>query len=33
VMYLVDDDTYLSVKITSWSEGKKGGFAYDRSTK
>ena len=33
VMYLVDDDTYLSVKITSWSEGKKGGFAYERSTK
>ena len=33
VMYLVDDDTYLSVKITFWSEGKKGGFAYERSTK
>ena len=33
VMYLVDDDTYLSVKITSWSELKKGGFAYERSTK
>tara|TARA_B100001250_G_C19214255_1_gene534989 strand:- start:19 stop:489 length:471 start_codon:yes stop_codon:yes gene_type:complete len=33
VMYLVDDDIYLSVKFTSWSEGKKGGFSYERSTK
>ena len=33
VMYLEEDDIYLSVKFTSWSEQKKGGFAYERSTK
>ena len=33
VMYLEDDDVYLSVKFTSWSQGQKGGFAYERSTK
>ena len=35
VMYLVDDNIYLSVKFTSWSVGQndgKGGFAYERST-
>ena len=32
VMHLVDDDIYLSVKFTSWSDGQKGGFAYQRST-
>jgi hypothetical protein len=32
VMYLVDDDIYLSVKFTSWSQGQKGGFAYQRSS-
>ena len=32
VMHLVDDDIYLSVKFTSWSQGKNGGFAYQRST-
>ena len=35
VMYLVDDDIYLSVKFTSWSAGQndgKGGFTYERST-
>ena len=32
VMHLIDDNIYLSVKFTSWSEGQKGGFAYDRST-
>jgi hypothetical protein len=32
VMHLVDDNIYLSVKFTSWSEGQKGGFAYERST-
>ena len=32
VLYLVDDDIYLSVKFTSWSQGKKGGFAYQRSS-
>ena len=33
VMYLEKDDVYLSVKFTSWSQGEKGGFAYERSTK
>jgi hypothetical protein len=32
VLYLVDDDIYLSVKFTSWSQGKNGGFAYERSS-
>ncbi len=32
VMHLVDDDIYLSVKFISWSQGKNGGFAYQRST-
>ncbi|MDA8559070.1 BspA family leucine-rich repeat surface protein [Flavobacteriaceae bacterium] len=33
VMYLEEDDIYLSVKFTSWSDQKNGGFAYERSTK
>ena len=33
VMFLEDDNIYLSVKFKSWSEGKNGGFAYERSTK
>ena len=33
VMYLEDDDVYLSVKFTSWSQGKNGGFAYERTSK
>ena len=33
VLYLEDDDVYLSVKFSSWSSGKKGGFSYTRSTK
>lgn len=32
VLHLIEEDIYLSVKFTSWSGGKKGGFAYDRST-
>ncbi|MAC92304.1 MAG: hypothetical protein CMC01_01115 [Flavobacteriaceae bacterium] len=32
VMYLVEDDIYLSVKFKSWSQGQKGGFSYERST-
>ena len=31
VMYLEDHDVYLSVKFTSWTEGKNGGFVYERS--
>ena len=33
VMHLEKDNIYLSVKFTSWSSGKGGGFAYQRSTK
>ena len=33
VLHLIDDDIYLNVKFKSWSQGKKGGFSYDRSTK
>ena len=33
VLHLIDDDIYISVKFKSWSQGKKGGFSYDRSTK
>ena len=33
VMYLEDDDVYLSVKFSSWSEGKNGGFSYERTNK
>ena len=32
VLHLVDDNTYLSVKFTSWSSGNKGGFSNERST-
>lgn len=35
VMHLVEDDMYINVKFTSWSEGGQntdaGGFAYDRT--
>ena len=33
VMHLETDNIFLSVKFTSWSSGKGGGFAYQRSTK
>lgn len=33
VMFLEKDKVYLSLKITAWSSGKNGGFAYTRSTK
>tara|TARA_B100001059_G_C17612224_1_gene465165 strand:- start:254 stop:730 length:477 start_codon:yes stop_codon:yes gene_type:complete len=32
VMYLLEDDIYLSIKFKSWSQGQKGGFSYERST-
>ena len=32
VLYLEEDDIYLSIKFTSWSQGQKGGFSYERST-
>lgn len=33
VMHLITDDVYVDVEFTQWSTGKKGGFAYERSTK
>ena len=32
VLHLKLEDIYLSVKFTSWSEKRKGGFAYERSS-
>ncbi len=32
VLFLVEDNTFLTVKFTKWSKGKKGGFAYERSS-
>lgn len=32
VMYLVEADVYLSVQFTQWSQGKSGGFSYQRAT-
>lgn len=31
VLYLEDDDLYLSVKFNSWSSSQSGGFSYVRS--
>lgn len=33
VLHLITDDIYISVKFSSWSEGKEGGFEYTRSIK
>ena len=32
VLHLIEDNIYISVKFTSWSTQKTGGFAYERST-
>ena len=32
VLFLAEDGIFLSIKFTKWSEGKTGGFAYERST-
>ena len=32
VLHLIEDDIYIYVKFTSWSQGKRGGFSYERST-
>ena len=32
VLHLIEEDIYLSVKFKSWSQGKKGGFSYERTT-
>ena len=33
VVHLTEENIYLSVKLTSWSQGKAGGFGYERSSK
>jgi len=32
VVHLIEDDIYLNVTLTSWSDGKRGGFEYVRAT-
>lgn len=32
VLHLIEDDIFIYVKFTSWSQGKRGGFSYERST-
>jgi len=32
VLHILEEDVYLSVEFTSWSQGKLGGFSYKRST-
>lgn len=33
VMHIVEEDIYLQLSFTQWSEGRAGGFAYQRSTR
>ena len=33
VVHLTEENIYLSIKLTSWSQGKNGGFGYERSSK
>ena len=33
VVHLITDDVYLDLQLTSWSTGKQGGFAYNRTTR
>ena len=32
VVHLIQDDVYIEITITSWAQGKVGGFTYERST-
>jgi len=32
VLFLQEDNIYLSIRFSNWSSGKQGGFAYERST-
>ena len=32
ILHITDENVYLSVEFTSWSQGSGGGFAYKRST-
>ena len=33
VLFLTQEEIFISIKFTAWTEGKGGGFAYERSTK
>jgi hypothetical protein len=33
VMYLIEEEAYVDVRFLSWSQEKKGGFSYERSTR
>ena len=33
VLHLIEDDIYIDIKFTSWTQSKAGGFTYERSTK
>ncbi len=33
VLFLTEEEIFISVKFTAWTGGKGGGFAYERSTK
>ena len=32
VVHLIEEDVYIEITITSWAQGKVGGFTYQRST-
>lgn len=32
VLYLIEENAYIDIKFTDWTEGGGGGFSYDRST-
>ena len=32
LLHLIADDIYIEVEFTSWSQGKQGGFSYQRTT-
>lgn len=32
VLYLVEDEVFIDIRFLSWSENKRGGFSYERST-
>ncbi len=32
VLHLIEADVFISIRFTSWSQNKQGGFAYERST-
>ena len=33
VLHLIEEDAYLDIEFSSWTQGKAGGFSYTRSTK